>query len=116
VVEIHMKEDLGLKMLEELGLITIDNNLMKCTPKYSNIYRKTSDVKEGETPESYCYRMSKEMFSDILPMWINKQSKKEKRNWEIYKQKVDEMNTLFNFILSINLTNMEKYLENLHHK
>jgi hypothetical protein len=96
-----MKEDLGLKMLEELGLITIDNNLMKCTPKYSNIYRKTSDAKEGETPETYCFRISQEMFSDIIQLWLNTQN----------KQRKEDVYTLFYTILSINIGGMERYLK-----
>ena len=101
-----MNEDLGLKMLEEMGLIKMENNLMKCTPKYSNIYRKTSEVKEGETPEAYCFRISKEMFSDIIKLWLNTQN----------KQRKEDVYTLFYTILSINIGSMEKYLEELYHK
>jgi hypothetical protein len=97
--------DKGLQILKELDLIRIDEQLYKGSQKFIDLFLKAFehiDIKEKMFADVFCEKLSKDMFSEIINWWIEKQSNEEKEKWIIYKQKVQEMNALFIAILSIN--------------
>jgi hypothetical protein len=102
--------DKGLQILKELNLITIDEQLFKGSKKFSDLFLKAFekiDIKEKLPADIFCEKLSKEMLSEIINWWIEKQSNEEKEKWIIYKQKVQEMNALYIAILSINQITFE---------
>jgi hypothetical protein len=97
--------DKGLQILKELNLITIDEHLYKDSQKLIDLFLKAYDhidLKEKVSADVFCEKISKNMFSEIINWWVEKQSNEEKENWLIYRQKVQEMNALYIAILSIN--------------
>jgi len=107
----------GWKVLFDLGLVIKDGELIRYDPKFIDLFfkeynRSLNDLKGKENLDAYCQRISQGMVSEIFSWWIDKQSEKEKEKWSIYKEKSEEMNILYNFILAINLTNMDGILKN----
>jgi hypothetical protein len=97
--------DKGLQILKELDLITMDDYFYKGSQKFIDLYLKAFehvDIKEKVPADVFCEKLSKDMFSEIINWWVERQSNEEKEKWLIYKQKVQEMNALYIAILSIN--------------
>lgn len=102
---VDCKTDIGLQILQELDLITIDEHMYKGSQKLIELFFKAferADLKEKISADIFCEKLSKDMCSEIINWWIEKQSIEEKGKWLIYKQKAQEKFALYIAILSIN--------------